>query len=51
MLCNGTLLSFWTVSTFSDHDSSSEISSCNGLFSTTIFVDFPYFVRTDVRNN
>ena len=35
------------VSTFSDVDSSSAISSCNGLFSTTVFVDFPYLARTD----
>ena len=47
MLCNGSFLSISIVSTFSNDDNSSGISSYNGLFSTTAFVDFPYFVRTD----
>ena len=46
MLCNGSFLSFSIGSTFSDLVSSTGISSCNGLFGTTIFVDFPYVIRT-----
>ena len=47
MVCNSSFLSFSMVSTFSDDDNSSGISSCNGLFSTTAFANFPYVVRTD----
>ena len=47
ILCNGSFLSFSIVSTFPDDYNSSGISSCNGLFSTIAFVDFPYVVRTD----
>ena len=47
MLCIGSFLSFSMVSTFSDDDNSSGISSCNGLFSTIAFVDFLHVVQTD----